>query len=66
MEKKYKNGEVTLTFQTEGGEPVTDVVEYITFGEGPRDLVMIPGISDGMRTVEGLALPFSLAYHRYA
>jgi pimeloyl-ACP methyl ester carboxylesterase len=27
---------------------------------------MIPGISDGMRTVEGLALPFSLAYHRYA
>ena len=50
MEKKYKNGEVTLHFPNEGGEPVSDVVEYITFGEGPRELVMIPGISDGMRT----------------
>ena len=66
MEKNYKNGEVTLSFPNEGAEPVSDVVEYITFGEGPRELVMIPGISDGMRTVEGLALPFSLAYHRYA
>ena len=66
MEKKYRNGEIALSFPGEGGEAVEDIVEYITFGEGDRDLVMIPGISDGLRTVEGLALPFSLSYRRYA
>lgn len=66
MEKRFGNGEITLSFPGTDGEQVSDVIEYITFGEGERDLCMIPGISDGLRTVEGLALPFSLAYHRYA
>ena len=36
------------------------VFDYITFGEGERPLVMIPGISDGFRTVEGIALPVAV------
>ncbi len=65
MQHHFKNGEIELLFPSPEGEPVSDIVEYITFGEGERDLCVIPGISDGLRTVEGLALPFSLAYHRY-
>lgn len=66
MQNSIRNGEIELLFPNGEGEPVSDIIEYITFGEGTQDLCMIPGISDGMRTVEGLALPFSLAYHRYA
>ena len=66
MNFAYQNGEVRILCPVPGGEAEEDIVEYITFGEGEAPLVMIPGISDGLRTVEGLALPFSLAYRRYA
>ena len=66
MNFAYQNGEVRIHCPVPGGEAEEDIVEYITFGEGEAPLVMIPGISDGLRTVEGLALPFSLAYRRYA
>ena len=42
------------------------VFDYITFGEGERPLVMIPGISDGFRTVEGIALPVAVWARDYA
>lgn len=45
-----------------GGE----TFDYITFGEGTRELVMIPGISDGFRTVEGIALPVAVWAREYA
>lgn len=61
----YENGETTVLCPGSAGKE-EDVVEYITFGEGKRNLLMIPGISDGLRTVDGLALPFSIAFHRYA
>ena len=43
-----------------------DTFEVITFGEGEKPVVMIPGISDGFRTVEGIALPVAAWAHRYA
>lgn len=45
-----------------GGEEM----EYITFGNGSRYLVMIPGLGDGLQTVKGFAIPFSLLYRQYA
>lgn len=41
-------------------------MDYITFGRGKRDLLLIPGIGDGLKTVKGMALPFSLFYRQYA
>jgi len=40
-----------------------DSMECVTFGLGTKPLVIIPGLSDGMTTVKGMALPFALMYH---
>ena len=40
-------------------------LDYVRFGQGPA-LVMIPGLSDGLRTVQGLARPLALSYRRLA
>ena len=37
-------------------------MDYIRFGTGPKPLVLIPGVGDGLRTVKGTALPFALLY----
>ncbi|MBQ2954222.1 MAG: alpha/beta hydrolase [Clostridia bacterium] len=37
-------------------------LDYIAFGCGTEPLVMIPGLGDGLRTVRGMALGFSLQY----
>ena len=37
-------------------------MDYIRFGTGPRTLVMLPGLGDGLRTVKGTALPMALLY----
>ena len=39
-----------------------DVLDYVRFGGGTKTLVMIPGLSDGLRTVKGLARPLALSY----
>ena len=36
--------------------------EYICFGTGRRNLVMLPGLGDGLRTMGGTALPMALYY----
>ena len=36
--------------------------EYIRFGRGKRDLIMLPGLGDGLRTMKGMALPMALYY----
>ena len=38
----------------------TGKMDFIRFGSGPRSLVMLPGVGDGLKTVRGMALPFSL------
>lgn len=40
-------------------------MDYITFGKGEEYLVMIPGLSDGLMTVKGVAFPFALAYRDF-
>jgi len=41
-------------------------MDYIRFGRGERVLVMIPGVGDGLKTVQGMALPFALMYRKLA
>ena len=41
-------------------------MEYIRFGSGKKILIMLPGLGDGLRTMKGTALPFSLMYRVFA
>ena len=40
--------------------------EYIRFGTGQKNLVLLPGLGDGLRTVKGTALPVALYYRNLA
>lgn len=39
--------------------------DYISFGNGDKYLVIIPGLGDGLKTVKGYALPFSVMYKSF-
>ncbi|MBO6194736.1 MAG: alpha/beta hydrolase [Bacilli bacterium] len=39
---------------------------YIKFGNGKKILIMIPGVGDGLKTVKGLAIPFSILYKKFS
>lgn len=39
---------------------------YISFGKGKKNLIIIPGVGDGFKTVKGLAIPFSFMYKLFA
>ena len=41
-------------------------MDYISFGHGKRNLIMIPGLGDGLMTVKGKALPFAMMYRMFA
>lgn len=41
-------------------------MEYIRFGTGPKTLIMLPGLGDGLRTMKGTALPMGLMYRKFA
>lgn len=41
-------------------------MDYISFGNGSKILVMLPGLGDGLSTVKGKALVLGMAYHMYA
>ena len=41
-------------------------MEYIRFGRGKRNLIMLPGLGDGLRTVKGTALPMAWMYRGFA
>ncbi len=41
-------------------------MNYITFGKGSRNLIILPGLGDGLKTVKGTALPFALLYRTFA
>lgn len=41
-------------------------MHYITFGSGKRNLIIIPGLGDGLMTVKGKALPFAMMYRLFA
>ncbi len=41
-------------------------IDYIVFGNGKKNLLMIPGLGDGLKTAKGMALPFAWMYRRLA
>lgn len=41
-------------------------MDYISFGKGSKNLVMIPGGGDGLATVKGLAVPIAFSYRMFA
>ena len=41
-------------------------MDYVTFGKGKKHLVIIPGLGDGLQTVKGMAMPFSITYRLLA
>lgn len=50
-----------------GNIPVGDTdMDYIVFGQGERNLVMLPGLGDGLKTAKGMALPFAWMYRMFA
>ena len=55
-----KNGSVKIADTT---------MDYVSFGHGPRTLIIIPGLSDGLTTVKGkavlLAGPYKEFFDRY-
>ena len=54
---QVKNGRVSV----EGGS-----LDYIRFGTGKKNLLMLPGLGDGLKTVQGTALPMALMYRMFA
>ena len=57
-----------MLYNAFNGQLNTDgtVMDYIKFGSGPRNLIMIPGLGDGLKTVKGLALPMAFMYREFA
>ena len=41
-------------------------MDYITFGSGERNLLILPGLGDGLKTVKGAAFPLSLLYRSFS
>lgn len=41
-------------------------MDYICFGKGEKNLIMIPGLGDGLKTVKGTAIPFAFMYREFA
>ncbi|MBP3815576.1 MAG: alpha/beta hydrolase [Firmicutes bacterium] len=43
-----------------------ETTDYISFGRGTKNLIMIPGVGDGLKTVKGMAIPFAFLYRALA
>lgn len=41
-------------------------VDYISFGKGKKNLIIIPGLGEGLKTMKGMARPFSIMYKKFA
>lgn len=52
-----RNGILTLDGAT---------VHYLQFGKGEKHLLMLPGLVDGLKTAEGMALPVAYQYRAFA
>lgn len=40
--------------------------ECISFGKGNKNLIIIPGVGEGLTSFKGLALPFAILYRKFA
>lgn len=41
-------------------------MDYIVFGNGKKELIIIPGLGDGLKNVKNMAAPYSLMYKEFA
>lgn len=41
-------------------------IDYVEFGKGEKPLILIAGLGDGLRTMKGLAIPFTFLYKKFA
>lgn len=41
-------------------------MDYISFGKGTKNLILIPGLGDGLKTVKGTAFSFAMMYKDFA
>ncbi len=41
-------------------------MDYISFGNGDKNLIIIPGLGEGLRSMKGLALPMAFMYRIFA
>lgn len=41
-------------------------MDYLRFGTGRENLIMLPGLGDGLRSIYGMALPMALMYRMFA
>ncbi len=41
-------------------------MDYISFGKGVQPFIMLPGLGDALKTVEGTAFPFAIMYRVFA
>lgn len=41
-------------------------INYMCFGKGQKNLIIIPGLGDGMKTIKGIALPMAYMYKIFA
>ena len=41
-------------------------MDYIRFGTGGKNLIILPGLGDGLQTVKGMALPMAFMYRMFA
>jgi len=44
----------------------TGDMDFISFGKGDNNLIMIPGLADGLRTVKGMAVNLAFMYRCFA
>ena len=56
MLNNFKNGKIEIN---------DSKTFYIKFGTGKKNLIIIPGVGDGFKTVKGFALPFSVMYKSF-
>lgn len=56
-----------MLYRAKNGTAVLDggSMDYIRFGTGRRNLVILPGLGDGLRTVKGTALPMAAMYRMF-
>lgn len=43
-----------------------DETDYVSFGNGKENLIILPGLGDGIKNVKGVALPFAFMYRAFA
>ena len=57
-----------MLFNAKNGTLTVDGVpmEYISFGKETRNIIILQGLGDGLRTVKGLALPMAFFYRKFA